>query len=227
MALLSEKRFYRLTGFTPLLGSQPASQAVRTEWIASKAPTDDLRAEEDELFGGDDRGMNVFLRDTQAGDMLCIYDYVIRGYLKGSLAAMQAQLKVAQARSKIDKHVFTGPRMIYVMRDGKPMIDEDDVCERPLRASGPRGDRVALAASEMVLDPWTIEFYVKLYPNKGTVKSDSVTWAAIEAALDYGEDCGLGQWRNAGMGKFTWERIEKLNPAAGRMGGGWLGSGFE
>lgn len=230
MGLLFEKRFYRLTGFTPLLGSQPANPAVRTAWIASRAPDPALAAEENALLGTEDDGRNgpeVFLRDAEHGDKLFIYDYIVRGFFKGALHANQEQFRVAAARGKVDKYVFTGPRLIYLLRDGQPIIDEDDMCERSLRGSTTRGERIALAASEMVLDPWQIEFSVKLYPNKGTAKSDQVTWEVLEAALDYGEDCGLGGWRTGGMGRFTWERIDKLSPQAGRMGGGWAGSRFE
>ena len=42
-----EKRIYELTGTTPLLGSSPANPAIRTQYIASKAPSPaDIEEEE-------------------------------------------------------------------------------------------------------------------------------------------------------------------------------------
>lgn len=71
------------------------------------------------------------------------------------------------------------------------------------------GERVTLAASELVEDPWEITIEMTLIPNNGTAKSESLTWDAIEAALDYGAFHGLGQWRNADYGRFMWEQVEE------------------
>ena len=81
--------------------------------------------------------------------------------------------------------------------------------ERPLRARSARGEYTALAASEAVNDPWKITFEVTLIPNSSTQRSKPITWEAIEAALDYGRYLGIGQWRNAGYGRFVWKRIEE------------------
>ena len=45
-----EKRTYRLTGFTPILGSSPADPYVRTNYIASKAPDPVATAEEEREY---------------------------------------------------------------------------------------------------------------------------------------------------------------------------------
>lgn len=201
-----ETRTYKLTGISPILGSQAASQAVRTQYISSKAPTDELRSEEDQLGPDlDERGLTVFLRDDK--ERLILMDYVIKGFFKAAFSALRAQTGVLSEKSKIDKHVFIAPRQLVLHRDGKPIIDEDDQLERPLRAETMQGPRVALAASEMVNDPWTIVFTVTLLPNAGSAKSKAITWEAIEAALDYGKLCGLGQWRNGGYGRFAWKEV--------------------
>ena len=72
-----------------------------------------------------------------------------------------------------------------------------------------RGPRVSLAASEMIDLPWSVEFVVTLLPNPVSKSSAQVTWDAIETALDYGQFQGLGQWRNGGYGRFTWERVDR------------------
>ena len=206
--LLFETRKYRLTGIEPMLGSQPASRALRTEFIASKAPSPADVAEEDNLLGSEEeRGLTVFLRDDET-DQLIMLDYMVRGYFKGTLEALIAQTGIKMPRSKVDKYLFVGPRRIQIMRDGKPIYEEDDQIERPLRADTMRGPRVSLAASESIDAGWTVDIEVTLMPNPESKASKAVTWDAVEMALDYGRFQGLGQWRTGGNGRFVWERID-------------------
>lgn len=208
MPLEMTNRRYKLTGITPLLGSQPASRALRTEFIASKAPSPADVEEEDNMLGDiEERGLTVFLRDDN-NDSLIMLDYMLRGYIKGALEGLVEQTGIKQPRSKVDRYVFTGPRRIPILRDGEEIIDEDDQLERPLRAETMRGPRVSLAASEMIDLPWSVELVVTLLPNPASKSSAPVTWEAIETALDYGQYQGLGQWRNGGYGRFTWERVD-------------------
>lgn len=207
--LAFETRKYRLSGITPMLGSQPASKSLRTEFIASKAPSPAEVEEEDDLLGNmDEKGLTVFMRDDKT-DQLIMLNYMIRGYFKGSLEALIAQTGIKMPRSKIDKYLFVGPRRIPIFKDGEPVYDEDDQIERPLRAETLRGPRVSLAASESIDEGWEIEFEVTLMPNAESKASKAVTWEAVEMALDYGRFQGLGQWRTGGNGQFTWERIDE------------------
>ena len=203
-----EKRKYRLTGISPLLGSQPADPAVRTKYLAAKAPTDAQAEEEEKMVPDmDERGLTVFLRRV-GDDALCVMDYTIVGFLKGSVKAMAAENGVKQADSKVGTYVFVEPRVIPITRNDALIFEEDAVLERPLRAQTMQGPRVTLTASEQVDDPWEMEITVKLLLNEGTAKSKPVTWDAIEEALNYGSLKGLGQWRNGGWGRFVWERVE-------------------
>lgn len=70
-----------------------------------------------------------------------------------------------------------------------------------------QGQRTALKGSEEVDDPWSITITVELLPNDKTAKSNGITWADIELALDYGMRNGLGQFRNGGYGRFTWQEV--------------------
>lgn len=172
--LIIESRIYRLTGLTPILGSAPASKAIRTQYIASKAPTDELRAEEEAApFDLDEKGLTVFNRDSR--DQLCLMGYQIKGFLKAALLALKAQCKIAAPKSKIDNLVFVEPRYIPLTREGKPLREEDDVLERPLRAQTMQGERVTLAASELVEDPWQITIEVSMVPSAGTARSEALT----------------------------------------------------
>lgn len=202
-----ESRIYRLNGLTPILGSAPASQTLRTEYIASKAPTDALREEESQAdFGRDEKGLTIFNRDTK--DQLCLMGYQLKGFFKAALTALKPQTEIAAVKGKIDNLLFVEPRYIPITRKGKPLIEEDSILERPLRAQTAMGERVTLAASEQVDDPWQITIEISMLPSTGTAKSRALTWDALETALDYGAYHGLGQWRNADYGRFTWERVD-------------------
>lgn len=204
-----ETRKYRLRGMTPLLGSQPANPEVRTAYLASRAPDPALGDAETAMLPEDKEtlGLTVFLRAPE-DDALCLMDYVIRGYLKEALTALGAQNGIKQARSKVDKYLFAGPRVIPILRDGERLYDEDEQLERSLRAETMQGPRRALVASELVLDPWEVEVELTLLTNAGSTKSKAISWDTVEQALDFGRLCGLGQWRTGGYGRFTWEQVE-------------------
>ena len=199
-------RSYRIHGLTPILGSAPASKAVRTQYIMSKAP--EGRDSEDDMAMKDldEKGLTVFYVDKL--NRICLMDYQFKGFLKQAFKSTKTQLGVGNPGAKIDKLVFIEPRMIPIMRDGKPIFEEDDVLERPLRATTMQGERVTLTSSESISDPWEATFEISLIPNSSTKASAAVTWENIETALDYGMFNGLLQWRNAGYGKFNWERLE-------------------
>lgn len=202
-----EERKYVLRGFTPLLGSQPANPDVRTAYIASKAPSPAQVDEENEMLPDlDSKGMTVFLR-RNGDDALSMMDYHMVAFFKAACKALAADNGIKQAESKVGTYVFVEPRVIPILQNGAPVIEEDSVLERPLRAQTMQGPRVTLAASERIDDPWSIEITVKLIANDGTAKSKPITWEALEEALDYGALRGMGQWRNGGWGRFTWERV--------------------
>ena len=74
------------------------------------------------------------------------------------------------------------------------------VCQRPLRAQTPQGERVALASSETVPAGTTMDVTFVLY-------SPSSHRDALMEWLDYGAVRGLGQWRNSGKGRFSYQVV--------------------
>lgn len=206
-----DSRTYRLTGMTEILGSQPASETIRSEYIASKAPNAELADEETELMKMEEKGLTVFLRDPDHDDRLILLDYTVRAFFKSAFDALKEQIGIKAVRNKIDKYVFVSPRSIPILREGADIVDEDGILERPLRAETMQGPRVALAASERIDTPWSIEFTVTLIPNGSSPKSPAIKWEDIENALDYGALQGIGQWRSGSYGRFTWERIDDAN----------------
>ena len=209
--MLYESRRYRLTGLSPILGSQPASETIRTQFVASKAPDSDLSEEERAMFESDERqtrGLSVFARDPEHNDQVILLDYLVRGFFKAALAALQSQLGVKSYKSKVDKYLFVYPRRIPLLRNGQPLYEEDDEYERPLRADTPKGPRVGLQSSERIETPWSIDIELRLIANERSAKSKELSWDAVETALDYGALSGLGQFRNGSFGTFSWERID-------------------
>lgn len=216
MALKIEERHYQIEFVEDVLGSSPADDDVWTRWVASRAPApwvqeDEKQSREDILEKS--IGLTVFPR-TKEG--LHLFNYHILGFLKEAAAACNKLLfsrkkkkggaeEVAgiwNIRSKIDSYVFVNPRRLYLMRNGKSILEEDEILERPLRAETLRGPRITLVASEVVKAPVKINFSIQLLANP------EVSFSQIEELLNYGELKGLGQWRNGSWGRFKWRSAE-------------------
>ena len=93
---------------------------------------------------------------------------------------------------------------------GKPSLEgfdgEISICQRSLRASTPKGDRVSLSASEEVPAGATMTFWV-LCLNDAHVP-------AVKEWFDYGILRGTGQWRNSGKGRFMYEILDEAEPTS-------------
>lgn len=195
----------RLTFLEEVLGTASADPELHREFIASKAPEAPSRnekvTEEIEALGLDEateKQMTVFPRDNEGNPIL--WDYQIRGFFKSAAQALSyvgGEKKLTAYKKKIDLLVFINERQIpFTMPEGGEIKD----CQRPLRAQTAQGERVALANSETVPSGSSIEFTIHL--------EDDHLKKYVEWWLDYGFRNGIGQWRNSGKGKFTWEKIE-------------------
>lgn len=190
----------RITTFEPMLGSAPANPEIYKEFIASKAP--DAISTEDEIasIGADavaEKGTTVFPHDEKG---CFLWDYQIKGFFKDACQMLRYEKsgnesgKLKAYKKIIDGLIFPAPRKIYIQFDG-----EVGICQRPLRAQTLQGERVALASSEQIDAGAVLEFSV-LCRNDDHV-------SAVREWLDYGVMRGLGQWRNSGAGRFTWEEL--------------------
>ena len=213
-----EKRTYKLTGITQMLGGQPSDPEIYSKYIASKAEKAEHIDHEARLAkklgeenlsekAEDDMPLTVFLRDDEEGNMILL-DYMLRGFFKSSLEALEEVTGVKMPKSKVDKYLHVQPRVIPLLRGGEPIFGEDGIYERTLRANVMGREMTCLTASEMIEAPWEITFSVMLIPNKTTKSSNALSFDHIEQALDLGEFQGIGQWRNGGNGRFTWVRID-------------------
>lgn len=192
------------------LGTSSSSKEMHREYIASKAPDAKSTEEEVEALGVDavdEKGRTVFPRMTVGDDedVPFVYDYQIKGFFKDSAKMMKKVsgsecAKVRAYKQAIDGLIFIDRRKIpWMAEDGTP-AHVGPTCERPLRASTPMGERVALASSETVPAGSQLEF--------GIVLLDRTLMPMVKECLTYGRLRGLCQWRNSGKGTFTWEAIE-------------------
>ena len=190
----------KLTFTESILGTSPANEEVYRDFIGTKAP--DAATVEDEVaaLGADavvEKGMTVFPRLEDGTPFL--YDYQIKGFMKDTCGGLRKvkgtkSEKIKAFKKEIDKLIFPEPRCIPIMFDGK--ITE---CQRPLRAQTMQGERVSLAISEQIPAGATAEFSIVMLSDDHE--------EAVREWLDYGRFSGIGQWRNSGKGRFTWEEI--------------------
>lgn len=204
----------RLTLIEGMLGTTPNNEEIYTDFIGSKAPDASTLAEEVEAIGADgvvEKGMTVFPR-TEDGQPF-VYDYQIKGAFKDACSMLQRLTgkdpetgkkkkavnesgKITAYKKVIDGMIFPKPRRIVIQM---PEGEDITYCQRPLRAQTAQGERVALAISEEVPAGSVLEFEV--------VCLDDAHVPAVLEWLDYGQLRGLGQWRNSGKGRYTYELV--------------------
>lgn len=172
----------------PMLGTVPKNKEIYGDFIATKAPKEiDTDEEIKTVKELEEKGWTGFMEDENG---IFIYNYMIKGFLKNAGNVLKADLKITALKKKITNFVFVYPRKIYFLNKTKP----DGFLDRPLRSDFP--EITTLVRSDFV-DPGTeLEFELKIYNNK------EVGEEIIEKLLEYGRDCGLGQWRNAQYGSF-------------------------
>ena len=198
----------RITFHEELLGTASGNAELHEEFIASKSADADKAKEELAALHAEElveKSMTVFPKDEDGRPFL--WDYQVKGFLKeatgvyieltpGETRIGKTKLSKFTFKRVVDNFVFVAPRKIMLhMPDG----GEIGECQRPLRAETMRGERVALAHSETVPVGTTCDFEVEVLHKS----MDKV----IDWCLEYGIKKGLGQWRNSGKGRFTFERV--------------------
>jgi hypothetical protein len=192
----------RITFIEPILGTVPKDKDIYESYIASKAAlTDEQIAEElATVENVEEKGWTGF-HTTPDGDPM-IYNYMIKGFLKAACGSMRRvsgtkSAKLTAYKKIIDGLVFVEPRTITLsIPDGQEM----GILERPLRAQTAQGERVTLARSDTCPAGTQAEFEIKVLG--GVTKGLLIEW------LDYGQFNGLGQWRNASYGSFSYVIID-------------------
>ncbi|MFX0200168.1 MAG: hypothetical protein ACFFCW_28950 [Candidatus Hodarchaeota archaeon] len=186
----------------PLLGTLSGNPEIAEEFIAAKHPSGEVQEDEAEVIEklpeALEKSSTIFPRDEK--DRPFIWDYQIKGFFKDACGMLRRVAKNPNSKLKaykrlIDGLVFVEPRQIVIELSGKL-----DWTERPLRAMTRLGERVALARSETVPKGSKIKIDIQLL--------DPNLEEYVKSWLDYGKLRGLGQWRNASFGRFTWKKVE-------------------
>lgn len=159
-------------------------------------------------------GFHFGPEDHDFQKMPFFWNYQIRGMFKdscgllsrasyGESAGLKAYKKV------IDGGVFVFPRRLAIKTSPYYITDEGDfipcdptalqVLQRPLRIQDQKGERTAIAASEVVPAGSRIKF--------GVAVTDPKFMAGVYEWLNYGSEHGLGAWRNSGKGIFRWREL--------------------
>jgi hypothetical protein len=188
------------------LGTASSNPEIHREFIASNAPDAQTREEEVAAIGVEEsieKAMTVFPRNEKGNPIF--WDYQIKGFFKDAcsmLARCGSKENPANESGKlkafkkiIDGMIFVKPRQIEITLSG-PITS----CQRPLRAQTAQGERIALANSEEIPSGSAIVLEVKCLDEKHE--------KAVREWLDYGELRGIGQWRNSGKGRFSWEEVQ-------------------
>lgn len=200
----------RLTLTEEALGTSSSSKELHKEYIASKAP--DAKSTEEEVAAlgvdaVDEKGRTVFPRMTVGDDddVPFVYDYQIKGFFKDAAKMLKKVSgsecsKVRAYKQAIDGLIFIDQRKVpWMAEDGTP-AHVGPTCERPLRASTPMGERVAISSSETVPAGSHLDF--------GIILLDKTLLPMVKECLTYGRLRGLCQWRNSGKGTFIWEATD-------------------
>ena len=191
----------RLTLTEEALGMMPTDKEIHETYIASNAPDAPSIEEEVAAVGVEEvveKQKTVFPRLDDGTPFF--WDYQIRGMVKDALGMLRRVSNMAAAKVTAYKKAVDG--LIFVVERKVPihLAGEMGDCQRPLRASGPQGDRVALAHSETIPAGSWIEFTFEIW-------QDSLE-KAVRECLDYGSRRGLAQWRNSGKGRYEWEELD-------------------
>lgn len=198
----------RITLLEEALGSSPSNEDLLGTYIASKAPTEELEAQEIETIKAQNAEERLTVFPKLPDGTPFIYDYQIKGMLKDSCKMLakagkagypggKACAAIKAYKQAIDGLIFVKPRCIPYNLHGLKM----DYCERILRANTPMGERTSIAKGESVPEGSTIEFSV--------VCLDPALEKMVKECLDYGTMRGIGQWRNSGKGRFVWDLLDE------------------
>jgi hypothetical protein len=225
----AEKLAVRIELTEPLLGTCSGNPELHEEFVIAKVTEDKgprkedaakLAAEEkatltDEAADAAVTKMSTVFAHDEFG--LFLWDYELRGFVKEALRTMielgDCKLSKWTYKRAVDSTVFVYPRRLRLGTPGSSATNwakAPERLQRPIRVDTLRGERVALANSELVpIGTWlTAEIHLLAPSGERRDKSQLITMAEIAAALDYGQYKGLGQWRGGGWGRFKWSKIE-------------------
>lgn len=193
----------KLTFFEEVLGTASADKEIHKTYIASNSPSAPSLTEEIEALGEEEvmeKSMTIFQKEN---GVPIFWDYQIKGFFKDSCGMLRKVSGSESSRIKAYKKEIDG--LIFIKERKIPISFEGEMgsCQRPLRAQTAQGERVALSNSETVPEGSAVEFTIQCMCD--------AHMKAVKEWLDYGRFRGIGQWRNSGKGRFTWEDVGAKN----------------
>lgn len=192
-----DKYRVKLTFTEPILGTVPMDKEVYKAYIQSLS-TDEMEVETVE--NREERGWTGFHKEDEQP---FLFDYVIKGFFKDACGLLRRASDTKSAKLRAHKKVIDGLVFIVERRLLFTLPPDEDigVLERPLRAATAQGERITLARSDTCPAGTTLEFTLAIL--------GGVSEVLLKEWLDYGALRGIGQWRNASYGRFTYE-LDKL-----------------
>lgn len=190
----------KLTGFT--FTPEERASALKGELTKLKETFKEL----------DMSSTTIFFWD-KVKDLPCIGDHMIYGFLKAAAEAIGRTMEkkngkvlhsISYTQSLINQHVrcegsfVTFNQDLVRAEDGKPAY-----LQRSLRAMTAQGPRIALAKSEIMSTGAELTFVLKV------LDGSDINNDVLATLFDYGQQSGLGQWRNSGHGQFSFD-IKKV-----------------
>ena len=141
----------RITAIEEVLGSSPSNEDLLGTYIASKAPNEELSAQEVDNIKAQQAEDRVTVFPKLADGTPFIWDYQIKGMFKDSCKMLakagkagypggKACAAIKAYKQAIDGLLFLTPREIPFNLNGMKL----DYCERSLRADTPMGREPAL-----------------------------------------------------------------------------------
>ena len=190
----------KLTFPRGLLGTQTGDPDIYRSFIGSKAPDAPTMEEEVANLGTEEvieKGKTFF---PQKDGKRFIYDYQLRGFFKSACSALNKvngtlSSKIKAYKKHVDLRVFVKDRENYIEN-----YDTVEECQRPLRCQTMQGERISIAISEKIPEGATCNFTIRV------LNEDDIP--LVKEWLDYGQFNGLLQWRNSGIGCFTWKELQ-------------------
>lgn len=188
----------KLTFIEGILGTKPFDKEIVEQFIASKNPKgtqdDEMEAVPFDIAEEVKKCSTGFDRNEEGEPIL--WDYQVKGFIKDAIGMLNRTKtsKVKAYKKVVDGLIFPFPRQIPMELSG-----EIRWCSRSIRIDGPNGPQTALVRSEEAPEGTSITVEIKILDDK-IVK-------LVKECLDYGELRGMGQWRNSGKGRFTWEDL--------------------
>ncbi len=194
-----------------VLGMMAGDKQLAESYQIAKHPdgmaADESKAHDDadeSLEEGLQKASTFFPRTVDGQPMF--WDYQVKGNLKNAVRMWHSQDRFETATLKkwrltpylykrtVDNTMFVRPRQLPIIVPEGVDVTKLSFCERPLRAETRKGERIALARSEMLPAGCYIDVLIDVF-NDDLVE-------VVRDMVEMGNLQGLGQWRNAGMGRF-------------------------